>query len=73
MLKNYRLSVAIPSIQVGFFTSLQEMIIKVCAEFVAIPSIQVGFFTLQILAVFSYIADGCRNPFYSGRFFHSQG
>ncbi len=87
--------VAIPSIQVGFFTQRRmKMVCKVCGgsqsllfrsvfsltlasgvsvhHFVAIPSIQVGFFTRILRKPFRSIRFG-RNPFYSGRFFHSMG
>jgi len=112
--------VAIPSIQVGFFTRLRQNFIpatspgrnpfysgrffhSVCPAFpdhvfcrsqsllfrsvfslpphggeirpahpeVAIPSIQVGFFTPDRSALLANAPKCSRNPFYSGRFFHS--
>ncbi len=39
---------------------------------VAIPSIQVGFFTRNEKRDITDLIYRCRNPFYSGRFFHSK-
>ncbi len=62
--------VAIPSIQVGFFTPLRGMPGAANWIMVAIPSIQVGFFTHEG-GENGRAGKVCRNPFYSGRFFHS--
>ncbi len=49
---------------------MPEKYISGMKVYVAIPSIQVGFFTLAVERIASYGQRG-RNPFYSGRFFHS--
>ncbi len=63
-------TVAIPSIQVGFFTHGTGGRANVVPDDVAIPSIQVGFFTRRSRRG-TCTGLCCRNPFYSGRFFHS--